>query len=170
MAKIQIFFASNTGVRQGENLSQFLFCIFLDDLEKFFSDSGIVDGVECISQMAEDAAFLDLKLFVLLYADDTVILAEISDDLKRALRVYELYYTTWKLTINTSKYNVLIFSRSRMPHYEFTLNGEPLEVVSEYKYLGILFCRSGSFLRAENYIADQARQAIFDLLKQNSYY
>ena len=32
------------------------------------SDSGIVDGVECISQMTEDAAFLYLKCFVLLYA------------------------------------------------------------------------------------------------------
>ena len=70
------------------------------------------------------------------------------------------------LTINTSKSNVLIFSRARMPHYEFTLNGTPLEVVSEYKYLGILFCRSGSFLRAKKHIADQARKAIFALLKK----
>ena len=53
-----------------------------------------------------------------------------------------------------------------MSHYEFTLNGTPLEVVSEYKYLGILFCRSGSFLRAKKHIADQARKAIFALLKK----
>ena len=56
------FFACNTDLRQGENLSPFLFCVFFNDLEKFFSDSGIVIvyGAECISQMAEDAAFLYL--------------------------------------------------------------------------------------------------------------
>ena len=53
-----------------------------------------------------------------------------------------------------------------MPHYEFTLNGIPLEVVSEYRYLGILFCRSRSFLHAKKHIADQARKAIFVLLKK----
>ena len=40
------FFACKTDVRQGENLSPFLFYVFLNDLEKFFSGSGIVDGVE----------------------------------------------------------------------------------------------------------------------------
>ena len=160
------FFDCNIGVRQGENLSPFLFCVFLNDLESFFSDSGIVNGVECSTQVNADTAFLYLKLFVLLYADDTVILAESAEDLKSALKVYELYCNTWKLTINSSKSNVLIFSKGRMPYYEFTLNGSQLEVVSEYKYLGILFCRSGSFLRAKKHIADQARKAVFALLKK----
>ena len=59
-----------------------------------------------------------------------------------------------------------MFSKGRMPNYEFILNGMQLEVVSEYKYLGILFCRSGSFLRAKKYIADPARKAVFALLKK----
>ena len=83
--------------------------------------------------MPEDDVFLCLKLFVLLYADDTVILAETSDELNRALRVYELYCEYLeRLTINTFKSNVtvLIFSRGRIPHYELTLNGIPLEVVT----------------------------------------
>ena len=109
-----------------------------------------------------------LKLFVLLYADDTVILAESAEDLNSALRIYELYCNAWKLSINASKSNVLIFSKGRLPHYEFTLNGTQLEVVSEYKYLhvGILFCRSGSFFRAKKYIAAQGRKAVFALLKK----
>ena len=146
------FFDCNIGVRQGENLSPFLFCVFLNDLETFLSDSGTVNGVECTTQINADTAFLYLKLFVLLYADDTVILAESADDLKSALRIYKLYCNTWKLTINASKSNVLIFSKGRMPNYEFILNGTQLEVVSQYKYLGILFCRSGSFLRAKKNI------------------
>ena len=41
-----------------------------------------------------------------------------------------------------------------------------LEVVSEYKYLGILFSRSGSFSAAKKYIAKQATRAMFSLLKE----
>ena len=37
-----------------------------------------------------------------------------------------------------------------MPNYNFTINGHPLEVVKEYKYLGVLFSRSGSFLAMKN--------------------
>ena len=88
------FFACNTGVRQGENLSPFLVCVFLNDLEDFLSNSGIVNGVECISHMVEDTAFSYFKLFVLLYADDNVILAEKADDLSKALKVYKSYCNT----------------------------------------------------------------------------
>ena len=160
------FFECKIGVRQGENLSPFLFCVFLNDLENFLSTCNEVDGVECSSKINADSAFIYLKLFVLLYADDTVILAESAEDLNSALRIYELYCNAWKLSINASKSNVLIFSKGRLPHYEFTLNGTQLEVVSEYKYLGILFCRSGSFFRSKKYIADQGRKAVFALLKK----
>ena len=147
------FFACNTDVRQGENLSPFLFCVFLNDLEDFLGNNCIVNGVECNSHMVEDIAFSYLKLFVLLYADDTVILAENADDLSKALKVWESYCNTWKLTVNTFKSNILIFSSGRIPNYDFTLKGVPLAVVTEYKYIGVLFCRSGSFLRAKTHIA-----------------
>ena len=74
------FFDCNIDVRHGENLSPFLFCVFLNDLETFLSDSGIMNGVECTTQVNADTAFLYLKLFVLLYGDDTAILAESADD------------------------------------------------------------------------------------------
>ena len=159
-------YVCNTGVRQGENLSPFLFCVFLNDNKDFLSNSGLVNGAICISHMVGDTALSYLKLFVLLYADDTVILAENADDLSKALKVYESYCNTWELTVNTFKSNILIFSRDRILNYDFTFNGVPLAVVTEYKYPGILFCRCGSFLRAKKHIADQGRKAVFALLKK----
>ena len=155
------YFPSNIGVRQGENLSPFLFTIFLNDIENFLSGSNIHKGIEL-----EDNVFVFLKLFVLLYADDTVILAETSTDLQNALDLYASYCKIWKLEINNSKTKVLVFSKGRLPMYNFTINDDRIEVVSEYKYLGVLFSRSGSFLTMKKHIAKQATKAMFHLLKK----
>ena len=77
------YFYSNFGVRQGENLSPFLFTIFLNDLETFLSESQNCNGNEL-----EENMYAFLKLFVLLYADDTVILAESASDLQNALDMH----------------------------------------------------------------------------------
>ena len=34
------FFSSNIGVRQGENLSSFLFALFINDIEEYFQQKG----------------------------------------------------------------------------------------------------------------------------------
>ena len=93
-------------VRHGENLSPLLFSIYLNDLQ-FLSQSGNVNGVTCFSYTIEESAHILLKLFVMLYADDTFILAETADDRQNALTQYALYCDTWKLTINNSKTKML---------------------------------------------------------------
>jgi hypothetical protein len=54
------------GVRQGENLFPFLFALFLNDLQSFLGKENL-PGIKTISEKNEE----NLKLFVLLYADDT---------------------------------------------------------------------------------------------------
>ena len=61
----------------------FFFTIFLNDLETFLSQSQKHKVIEL-----EGDLFAFLKLFVILYADDTVILAESSADLQSALDMY----------------------------------------------------------------------------------
>ena len=87
-----------------------------------------------------------LKLFVLLYADDTIILADTAEDLQNALNNYQLYCNTWGLNINSSKTKVVIFARGRLPNFTFILNEDEVEIAQNYKYLGVMFSRSGSFL------------------------
>ena len=70
--KLSDFFISNMGVRQGENLSPFLFSIFMNDLEDYLEEHGL-SGIICETQDAEYIAVTYFKLFILLYADDTVI-------------------------------------------------------------------------------------------------
>jgi hypothetical protein len=68
-------------VRQGENLSPFLFALFLNDLQSFLEKEKL-PGLKTISEKIEENLNIYLKLFVLLYADDTVInMAESREDL-----------------------------------------------------------------------------------------
>lgn len=158
------FFPCRIGVRQGENLSPFLFSIFLNDLECYLTQNGI-SGLKC--DFNDDDVSIYFKLFILLYADDTVIFGETADELQKALNSFKLYCEDWKLTVNVSKTKVLIISRGRpSPKLNFFFNNTKLEIVQEYKYLGIYLSRSGSFHKAKKYIAEQANKALFSLLKK----
>ena len=70
-----------TGVRQGVNLYHFLISIFLYDLEDYFCQLGGIP-LENIRDKLESELHVYYKLFVILYADDTVILSESKDGLQ----------------------------------------------------------------------------------------
>ena len=50
-----------------------------------------------------------VKLFSLLYADDTIILSETEADMQYALAIFEKYCHHWKLKVNLQKTKVIIF-------------------------------------------------------------
>ena len=91
-----------TGVRQGENLPPFLFSIFLNDLEEFFRQ---LDGVplKIIQEKLENELHIFHKIFVILYADDTVILSETKEGMQQALDIFESYCEIWRLQVNVAK-------------------------------------------------------------------
>ena len=158
-------FPCNIGVRQGESLSPILFSLFLNDLHDFMANS-TVNGIK-VSHEQENEALTYLKLFIILYADDTVLMSEKEEDLQEALDAYQKYCEQWKLTVNIDKSKVLIFSKGRPKKYNFTYNNQVIGIVSEYKYLGIYFSRSGAFNIAKKHIANQGRKALYSLLKRS---
>ena len=48
----------------------------------------------------------------------------------------------------------------------FKFQNNEIEIVTEYKYLGIIFSRSGSFAAAKKHIAEQGNKAVFALLRK----
>ena len=143
------FFPCHTGVRQGENLSPLLFSIYLNDLRHYLQASGL-QGVRC-ETADDDNIMIFLKLFILLFADDTVLFSNSKEDLQRTLNCFENYCDTWHLKVNISKTKIIIFSHRRpSTNIKFYFKGEEIEIVNEYKYLGIYLSRSGSFLQAKD--------------------
>ena len=164
------YFYSNVGVRQGENLSPVLFSLFLNDLVEFISRA--YDGLTSITEdihflLSTDEVEVFLKLYLLLYADDTVVLAESAQQLQAGINAMFLYCQTWKLQVNAAKTKVVIFSHRKLNHdYNFVYNGERLAIVDEFVYLGITFSSSGSFLNNTAKLLEQGRKAMFCLLKK----
>ena len=120
------YFHVNIGVRQGENLSPVLFALFLNDMNVYMSDymSGLssVSNAARESNLDDDTVNVFLKLFLLLYADDTVIFAETPEKLQEGLNAVKSYCDLWKLKLNASKCKVIIFSRGKVRvHPQFTI-------------------------------------------------
>ena len=104
------FFMSNVGVRQDENLSPVLFAIFWNDLVEFVSHA--YNGLADINTAARLLDTVFFRLYLLLYADDTVIFAESAGELQASPNAMYLYCKTWKMQVNATKTKVVIFSIS----------------------------------------------------------
>jgi hypothetical protein len=93
-------------------LSPCLFALFLNDLEEYLSEN-YINHLEFLNENCIQYIGMYLKLFLLLYADDTVIFAESTEDLQAALNIFEEYCSEWKLSINVSKTKIVAFSKRK---------------------------------------------------------
>ena len=163
-------FSSNIGVRQGKNFSPVLFSLFLNDLSEFISHA--YNGLNNVSDMAHillsnDDIEVYFKLYILLYADDTVIFAESAEELQAALNAMFLYCKSWDLEVNPSKTKITIFcNRKTVNVPKFLYNGQELSVDDNFVYLGTTFSYNGRFTSNNQRLFDQARKAMFSVLKK----
>ena len=148
------FFDILTGVRQGENLSPTLFAMFLNDFKDFLAQS--CKGLEHLGTFMQDQDTF-ARLYVLLYADDTVLLAESADELQTSLTRLKEYCDLWGLKVNKDKTQIVIFSKGRvLKRPIFYLGEDTIEVVDDYTYLGVVLNYNGNYLKA---MANQKKSA-----------
>ena len=105
----------------------------------------------------------EIRLFLLLYADDAVVFAKSPEVLQCILHDIESYCTRWGLKINTSKTKAMIFEKGRHTHFDFYLNNSKLELVDSFKYLGIHFFKNGNWHRTQKRLVQHASIALHNL-------
>lgn len=161
-------FPCNTGVRQGDNLSPLLFAIFINDFDNFLRDrcNGLQFAAdELRDKLSNEDIEIFIKLFVLLYADDAVLLAETETDLQSALTANADYSKKWNLKINVDKTKIMVFSKGKITKVrQFAINGQTVEKVDSFRYLGIVFNYNGSFQKAIKHNVGKASNALYKLL------
>ena len=165
------YFGMSVGVRQGENLSPSLFALFLNDLKEYLKNSMnglgtiIEESVKCNMCMYDVDVFL--QLFVLLYADDTVVFSENANNLQAGLSKMKLYCDRWNLRLNEKKCKIVIFARGKVRKYPtFTIGNEPVEVVCSFSYLGLKLNYNNQMHVARKDLYDRGSRAMFGLLKR----
>ena len=74
------FFPSNVGLKQGWNMSQILFNLFINNINEIFDERFCHPVILCI-----------IKLYNLLYADNLILISETRTGLKSCLNNLQAY-------------------------------------------------------------------------------
>ncbi len=126
-------FPTVCGVRQGCLLSPLLFALFINDMWDEIEEGGF--------------CFNGTWIRMLMYADDVVFMASEPEVLQKMIDKLSGYCQKWDLMVNLNKSKIMVF-RKKGPlkkSLEWFYRGTKIEIVSQYKYLGVLFVTTGKF-------------------------
>ena len=119
-------FAITRGLRQGCVLSPLLFSLYINSLvaELKHRDCGVL----CQGMLVSS----------LLFADDTVLLAESAEDMRKSLQCLQSWCEEWSVRINVEKSAMMHIRKKRVDRCAatFKIGMDEIPWVSSYKYLG----------------------------------
>ena len=151
-------FKSSLGVLQGEITSSVFFSFFINDLEDKLPEE--YTGVD----------MFDVLIKIIMYADDQVVFSQTKEGLQKGLNNLFDYCKKWGLKVNAKKTKVVIFRKGGRTdkNTKFMYDNNELEIVSYFKYLGLIFSQTGSFAKGIQEIVSSARRALFGLKRMLS--
>ena len=144
-------FGSATGVKQGCSLSPTLSNIFQNDLHDIFDQT-------CHTIELDETYFNSLS-----WADDLVLISQSSNGLQACLNKLESYCNKWHLNVNVKKTKTMVMAPGNPKLPNFYFNGETLECVKTYKYLGLVISNNGKTTNMVNDRILKAKRASFAL-------
>lgn len=140
-------FSTYSGVKQGCLMSPLLFSLYLNDLHDSLEGGLFID---------------DINIRLLLYADDIVILADDIAVLQQMIDRLQQYCEMWSMEVNLRKSAIMVFRRGGVlsKNEKWIFKGNPIDIVSEYCYLGVLLTPRLSFKKHLNVRNQSAKISI----------
>ena len=156
ISSLSDLFSCDVGLLQGEIISPFLFALFINDIELNLQEN-LNDGV-CIEQ---------LQLYLLLFADDAVLLSETRERLQNQLNNFENYCTKWNLNVNIPKTKIVVFRKGGNlgQNDKLYYAGNEIEVVNSFVYLRVVFSSGGSFIPNTKTLSGKALERMHQLIQ-----
>ena len=114
------------------------------------------DLVQMIREQKKGVTFGDLNVSILLYADDIVQLSNCEEGLQSML----VMLGEWCINGNKSKVMHFRSQSDDETVFPFTCRDETLEIVSQYKYLGLIPTEHLDFLEMAKSVANSASGAL----------
>ena len=150
-------FSCKTGLRQGCMLSPELFTLFINEFSELIENSGI-SGVQLFPE--------DVQVLILLFADDIALINDTIVGLQRQLHLLRDYCLESKLLVNVVKTKVVVFKNGgRISHHErWYYDGNLLEVVNCFTYVGLTFTMQLSLHRMSSDLAKKGKRVLVSLL------
>ena len=126
------WFPVNVGLGQGCVMSPWLFNVYMDGVVRELNVRVLGKGLELLSANGDRS-----ETNQLLFADDTALVPDSEDKLCRLVSEFGRLYERRKLRVNVGKSKVMRCSRyGNGDRMHVILNGEQLEEVDCFKYLG----------------------------------
>ena len=100
-----------------------------------------------------------MKVNILLFADDVVLIASSKKEMQRLLDIVHLYSRKWRFLFNVDKSKAVVFTAKRV-HLDTTplyLGLDRLVEEKSYKYLGVEFKSNLSWVLMRQRVLNKAR-------------
>ena len=150
-------FKTTQGLKQGDNMSPKLFNLFIMDILYIFS-------TQCDPPYLQGA-----PVYVLMFADDLLLLSLSQTGLQVAMDKLHQYCTEWGMEVNVDKTKAM---KIRRPHVgtgldtpKLQYDGEGIDWVKSFTYLGVEVKEDGFFQSKNAPIRRKATQAQGSLYK-----
>ena len=127
-----------------------MFDLFVDTLATEMANTGI--GVKFGGELVN----------ILLYADDVVLIGENAEQLQTLLNHLDTWCKKWRLSLNQDKTSVIVFRtrNTAIPQVQFTCGNLHLNIVSQYKYLGLTLNQYLDWDMTVKVLANSAHRAL----------
>ena len=151
-ANLSQFFECPQGVKQGCLLSPLIFSLLISEVAEYVRKNG-KHGIQLLLSLEE--------IFLLLFADDIVLVSSTPSGLQNQINNLEKASNSLGLTVNLDKTKVMIFRKGwhiGAGEKCVFFNGNEIEIVNSYKYVGYtLTTKLSSNSACEEYACKEQR-------------